>query len=113
MGVTQIRSSEEVHQFWLAHIQGCTEQGRSLAAYAKDHDLKVSALYYWNKRLRTLGRLPRIEAGSGFTAVQIASPRMTVSRYRVCFPNGLVLEWEDAEGAADLGSVIGVVGQRR
>ena len=32
-------------RFWLKHLEACREQGISLKAYARTHDLSLTALY--------------------------------------------------------------------
>jgi transposase-like protein len=38
---------------WPSHIEAITIQGISTRAYAKRHDLALSALYYWQRKLRS------------------------------------------------------------
>jgi len=38
---------------WPSHIEAITIQGISTRAYAKRHDLALSALYYWQRKLKS------------------------------------------------------------
>ncbi len=39
-------------RFWLEHLKACREQGLSLKAYARTHNLSVSAVYTANSALK-------------------------------------------------------------
>ena len=86
---------------WLEHIQRCSEQQQSLSEYAKANNLKVTRLYYWNKRLKTLGLLAAEQSTVSFAAVQVTQPaRTSTLSCRLCFPNDMVLEWDSSQGIA-------------
>ena len=89
------------HSHWLDHIQRCSEQQQSLSEYAKASNLKVTRLYYWNKRLKTLGLLPVDQSTVSFAAVQITQPaRSSTLACRLRFPNDMVMEWDSSQGIA-------------
>ena len=77
-------------RFWLEHLKACREQGLSLKAYARAHDLSVSALYAANSALkrRALSTEPAAPAPK-LVPVRLASGPSMV---RVLLPNGVVLE---------------------
>lgn len=80
--------------YWLDHIQRCGEQHLSLSEYAKTNDIKVTRLYYWNKRLKRLGLLPGNPSTVSFTVAQISRPASTPLTCRLRFPNGAIVEWD-------------------
>lgn len=89
-------------EFWQAHWQRCRELGMTLKAYAEQEGLTVSVFYGWSKRFKR-----ESSSGSGFTRVMV-TPSST--QYRLCFPNGLVLEWSgeaDCEQLARLAKCLG------
>lgn len=88
-------------QFWLEHLRACREQGLSLKAYARAHDLSVSGLYSAKSALKRRGVLADNTLpvpAPKFVPVRI--PR-SASAFRVLFPNGIVVEVpEHADGAS-------------
>ena len=77
-------------RFWREHLNACREQGLSLKAYARAHDLSVSALYTANSALkrRTLST-KRTAPAPKLVPVRLAPASSMV---RVLLPNGLVVE---------------------
>lgn len=73
MGTESHSDIADPQSYWLDHIQRCGDQ-QSLAEYAKANDLRVSKLYYWNKRLKRLGMLPADQPAVSFIAVQVTQP---------------------------------------
>jgi hypothetical protein len=43
---------------WLEHLRRCEASGGSVVSYAKEHDLRASALYQWRSRLVREGLWP-------------------------------------------------------
>lgn len=37
---------------WVAHLNACTDEGVTVKAYAKQHDLPVDSLYYWRRKMK-------------------------------------------------------------
>jgi len=86
---------------WLDHIQRCGKQQQSFSEYAKANNLKVTRLYYWNKRLKTLGLLPVDQSTVSFAAVQVTQPAQpSTLACRLRFPNDMVMEWDSSQGIA-------------
>lgn len=91
-------------RYWLAHLQACTRQGASLAAYARAQSLKVGALYEAKSRLRRQGAWPSPDAR--FVRVQTTgidvmdAPRAPL--FRVSLRNGVVVEVAGGEVSAVL-----------
>ncbi len=77
-------------RFWLEHLKACREQGLSLKAYARNHNLSVSALYTANSALkrRATSIAPNTPAPK-LVPVRLASGP---SMIRVLLPNGVVVE---------------------
>jgi len=86
---------------WLDHLRQSEEQQQSLSEYAKANNLKVNRLYYWNKRLKTLGLLPVDQSTVSFAAVQVTQPAQSSTLVcRLRFPNDMVMEWDSSQGIA-------------
>ncbi len=77
-------------RFWLEHLNACREQGLSLKAYARTHNLSVSALYTANSALkrRAFSTEPTAPAPK-LVPVRLAPAAVMV---RVLLPNGVVVE---------------------
>ena len=86
---------------WLDHIRRSDERQQSLSEYAKANNLKVTRLYYWNKRLKTLGLLPVDKSTVSFATVQVTQPAQSSTlACRLRFPNDMVMEWDSSQGIA-------------
>ncbi|MCB1753259.1 MAG: hypothetical protein KDI74_16200 [Gammaproteobacteria bacterium] len=72
-------------KFWETHWQRCRKLGMTLKEYAEKEGLTVSVLYGWSKRFK------REEAMSSILSRVTVLPSVP-TQYRLCFPNGLVLE---------------------
>ena len=75
-------------QFWLEHVDRCTESGQSMRAYAEAHNLSVQSFYSWKSQLAKRSRDAR-KANAGFTEVHVRSAPVPAL---IRFPNGCVLE---------------------
>ncbi len=84
----------ERQQFWLDHIRACEASGDTAAQYAKIHDLPVTSLYQRKKEFRKRGLLlaPSCKTPS-FAKVRNASGEVREKVLRICFPNGVCVEW--------------------
>ncbi len=77
-------------RFWLEHLNACREQGLSLKAYARTHNLSVSALYAANSALKQRGTsTPPSAPAPKLVPVRLAP---AASMVRVLLPNGVVVE---------------------
>ncbi len=85
-------------RYWLDHITQCQEQNLSMAEYAKEHELKVSKLYYWKKRLKTLSQLLSEPTPAAFSRVQYSTLGSCLSGCCLRFPNGMIIEWDSSQG---------------
>ena len=88
---------------WLEHIRRCDDEGNGTKAYAEAHGIKPANLYAWRGRLRRLDVLAPHQGGNTFIPVVLGAPPTpapAATSYRLCFPNGLILEWENMEAEA-------------
>ncbi len=77
-------------RFWLEHLNACQEQGLSLKAYARAHELSVSALYAAKSALKQRGTsTPPNSPAPKLVPVRLAPAASVV---RVLLPNGVVVE---------------------
>ncbi len=72
--------------FWHEHWSRCRALGMTLKDYAEQEGLTLTVFYGWSKRFKR-----EAAAGSRFSRVTVMPA--TPVQYRLCFPNGLVLEW--------------------
>jgi hypothetical protein len=64
----------EKRQFWQKHVLQAQLHAGSLADYAKQHQLKATALYYWARVLnRSAGTKQAAVEPVGFSAVHVSS----------------------------------------
>jgi transposase-like protein len=70
---------------WTSHIEAIKTQGISTRAYANRHDLGLSALYYWQRKLKLTspvhaeaGALAVTRASSKFVALRLSEPERVV-----------------------------------
>lgn len=86
-------------RYWLEHLQAWRAEGGSLTDYARAHDLRVKALYYWRGRERELlgeavdkpldqPSFSRVEVVAD-TPVEVCEDRPL----KVSWPNGARMEW--------------------
>ncbi len=88
--VTEPASRTERQRYWQSHLEQCEAAGQSLRAYANEHGLKVSTLYFYRKRLRDLNHQPPSRSSKPtFVRAQGAS---TTLPCRVHLRNGVTVE---------------------
>jgi hypothetical protein len=103
------QSVTETQRYWRDHLKRCAQSKQTMVEYAKAHNLKVTKLYYWSKRLRALGRLPAASSSVTFTPVKLISPAQSVPRFRVRFANGAIMEFDSAVQGAALEELLSVL----
>lgn len=66
--------------FWQQHVQQAQLHKGSMADYAKQHQLKASALYYWADMFKRKAASPSLAPAKpvGFSAVRLSSPTHVV-----------------------------------
>lgn len=109
MGANRDIELTERQRYWLAHIRRGREQRMSMAAYAREHGLNGTALYYWKKRLLELGVLSERVSAADFAAVRIQAGDGVCCRIR--FPNGAVVELGASMGGMELRQLLAAVHQ--
>jgi len=96
-------NNRDRREFWETHWQRCRKLGMTLKEYAEKEGLTVSVLYRWSKRLK------REEATSSTFSRVTVLPSVP-AQYRLCFPNGLVLEWSGETDAEQLSRLVKCLG---
>ncbi len=100
----------ERQQFWLDHIQACEASGGSARQYAEDHDLPVTALYQSKKDLRKRGVLPMpSRKAPSFAKVHMTAGDTREDVLRICFPNGVRVEWPASSRGDEVGQLLQMV----
>ncbi len=105
--MTDSPTATERDRFWLDHEAALASSGQTAKAYAAEQEVSLHALYQARKRLRALGLLAKrrtrgVHATAspktvGFSQVEWVPPRGSQPDFRLCLPNGVVLEWSGAE----------------
>ena len=85
----------------LKRLRACEASGKSLAAYAAEHDLDVRSLYDARKVLKAKGLWARRSHAVRFQRAEIAVEH-SGSRWQIELPNGVVVK---CSGAVDGGSL--------
>ena len=89
----------ERQQFWFDHLQACDASGNSVAQYAKEHDLSVTSLYQRRQEFRKRGLLPAPSCKvPSFATIRMTSDLASEDALRICFPNGVRIEWPMPRG---------------
>ena len=99
----------EIQRYWLNHLKRCAQRKQSMAEYAMAHNLKITKLYYWSKRLRALGLLPVQSSSVTFTPVKLIPPVKPMPSLRVRFANGAVIEFDGAVQGAVLKELLSML----
>ena len=93
-------SKVDREQFWLNHLNRAEAENKSLAAYAREHQLKASRLYAWRHRTK--------QQRSGISAKRQSTPFVQVAvdasadGIRIELPNGIVLSTRGPVNLAEL-----------
>lgn len=65
-------------QFWIDHVAAIKREGISARAYAQEHGISISAVYYWQRKMRAApDERGTARPSNKFLAVRIASPTIT------------------------------------
>jgi len=69
-------------QFWIDHVTAIKREGVSAKGYARQHGISLSAVYYWQRKLRAApAELATASPGGKFMALRVAdatnTPRST------------------------------------
>ena len=77
-------------EFWKGHVAAARLESIPASQYARNHGLSVSALYYWQQKLKSETDACWAEPASKFVALRVAEP-LAVQRCILAFPSGLQL----------------------
>ena len=78
-------------QFWQDHLNRCSASGQTLRAYAAEHGLKISTLYFYRKKFRSATSPTDSPASKPvFVRASVASPTLPC---RVHLRNGVTVEF--------------------
>ena len=77
-------------EFWVAHVAAAKLESIPASQYARNHGLAVSALYYWQQKLKSKTDALTTEPASKFVALRVAEP-LAVQRCILALPSGLQL----------------------
>ena len=107
--LTRLQPDEELtepQRYWLKHYLASEDSGKSMAEYAREHGLVITAFYYWKKRLVQLGAIAneRLPNPPVFHKVTIKREQCVDATCRIRFPNGVECEMTgmDERGLASL-----------
>lgn len=102
----------ERQRYWLEHLEACERSGQTTKAYAQAHELSISMMYSWRKKLVRRGIWVRslgTSVAKGFARVQVVDTESPVSEWRIALPNGVQIGFSGAVDEALLTTVLGVV----
>ncbi len=77
-------------EFWMAHVAAAKLEAMPTSRYAKNNGLSVSALYYWQQKLKSKADLCKTEPASKFVALRVADAAAG-QRCILALPSGLQL----------------------
>jgi len=106
MDVGELRLTDR-QRYWLEQIKACVASGKSVAAFAAEHDLDARSMYGAKKVLVRKGVLPRTRP-SRFQRVQTAAVAVG-SEWRIQLPNGVSVGFSGTVDAGTLSTVLNTV----
>lgn len=65
--------------FWARHVAAARRESLSAGAYARQHGLAVSTLYYWQRKLSATVTPQPSRSGATFVALRVADSPQTAS----------------------------------
>ena len=77
-------------EFWKGHVAAARLESIPASQYARNHGLSVSALYYWQQKLKSETDACWAEPASKFVALRVAEPAAG-QRCLLALPFGLQL----------------------
>jgi len=77
-------------EFWAAHVAAAKLEAISVSEYARRHGLSVTALYYWQRKLKSKAELSEAGQESKFVALRVAAQRPNPCT--LVLPSGMHLE---------------------
>lgn len=79
-------------EFWSAHVAAAKLEAISASEYARRHSIAVSALYYWQHKLKATGEAIPPSPSSKFVALRVAETPRCTNNCTLALPSGLRLE---------------------
>lgn len=77
-------------EFWAAHVAAAKLEAIPASEYARRHGLSVTALYYWQRKLKSSTGAGGAGRGGKFVALRVAAQRPNLCT--LVMPSGLLLE---------------------
>lgn len=78
--------------FWARHVAAARGESVSMGAYARQHGLAVSTLYYWQRKLREMAAPLPSRPSASFVEVRVAdSPLSTTGSCTLMLGSGVRL----------------------
>ncbi len=77
-------------EFWVAHVAAVKLEAISASEYARRHGISVTALYYWQRKLKLNAEASEAGQESKFVALRIAAQRPCLCT--LVLPSGMHLE---------------------
>lgn len=93
-------------EHWQAHFAAQSSSGFSVTEYRRQHSIRSSQWYYWQKRLRDMP-----SQSVSLVPVHITAEPSHSSNWRVHLPNGIVLEFGSTFDPARLAGQMMILGQ--
>jgi transposase-like protein len=85
---------EKGREFWSAHVAAAKLEAISSSEYARRHEISVSALYYWQRKLKSESPLHEVGQNVKFVELKV-DHAISTSRQTACsltWPSGMRLE---------------------
>lgn len=79
-------------EFWVAHVAAAKREGTPSNVYARRQGISVSALYYWQRKLKESDKAGAPVQASKFVALRIAAGGAHQNNCTLELPSGLRLE---------------------
>ena len=79
-------------EFWGAHVAAAKLEAIPASEYARRHGISVTALYYWQRKLKETGKASESAQASQFVALRIAAGGPRQNNCTLELPSGLRLE---------------------
>lgn len=79
-------------EFWAAHVAAAKLETISASEYARRHGIAVTALYYWQHKLKATGEAIPPGPSSKFVALRVAEAPRCANNCTLMLPSGLRLE---------------------
>jgi len=78
-------------EFWGAHIAAAKLEAIPASEYARRQGISVSALYYWQRKLKESGKAGVSVPGSKFVSLRIAAGELHQNSCTLELPSGIRL----------------------